>query len=201
DEEGNRRLDNRGDFVRLEVQTAADRRVRVVPVLDDGASPPRQEQLTSELHKLAGLNAHKLSNDRYHYDADQLLDLIERVLRAQNEDWLKAQLEHAEAVGKAGDPTAARDLYAALIPIRERVSGAEHPDTLRARYRLAYWTGQAGDPAAARDQLAALLPVMERVLGPEDPDTAKAALEHRTFTNLARYGRLDLRAAPTIYPA
>ena len=38
------------------------------------------------------------------------------------------------------DPAAARDLYAALLPIRERVLGPEHPDTVTTRTRLAYWT-------------------------------------------------------------
>ena len=70
-----------------------------------------------------------------------------------------------------GDPAAARDQCAALLPVLERVLGPEHPDTLTARGNLARWTGQAGDPAAARDQYAALLPVRERVLGPEHPRT------------------------------
>ena len=34
---------------------------------------------------------------------------------------------------------AARDQYAALLPVQERVSGAEHPATLTARANLAYW--------------------------------------------------------------
>src|SRR5664279_2487817 len=49
----------------------------------------------------------------------------------------------AACTGAAGDPAAARDAYAALLPIRERVSGPEHPDTLTARANLAYWTRQA----------------------------------------------------------
>ena len=43
----------------------------------------------------------------------------------------------------AGDAAAARDQFAAFLPIRERVLGAEHPDTLRTRANLAYWTEQA----------------------------------------------------------
>ena len=66
---------------------------------------------------------------------------------------------------------AARDQFAALLPISERVLGPEHPDTLSPRVNLARWTGEAGDAAAARDLFAALLPIRERVLGPEHPDT------------------------------
>jgi len=45
DEQGRRRLDNPEDYVRFEVQTALERGVRVIPVLVDGAKPPRPEQL------------------------------------------------------------------------------------------------------------------------------------------------------------
>jgi hypothetical protein len=61
DEEGSRRLDNPGDYVRFEVQTALERGVRVIPVLVDGARPPREQQLPAELQELAGLNALELS--------------------------------------------------------------------------------------------------------------------------------------------
>jgi hypothetical protein len=55
-----RRLDNPDDFVRFEVHTALERGVRVIPVLVDSAKPLRQEELSSELHKLARLNAVEL---------------------------------------------------------------------------------------------------------------------------------------------
>ena len=66
---------------------------------------------------------------------------------------------------------AARDQFAALLPVYERVLGPEHPETLTARGHVAFWTGQAGDPAAARDQFAVLLPIREQMSGPEHPDT------------------------------
>jgi hypothetical protein len=66
---------------------------------------------------------------------------------------------------------AARDQFAALLPVMERVVGPEHRRTLTVRVGLATWTGQAGDPAGARDQLAALLPIRERVSGAGHPDT------------------------------
>ncbi|MET8145693.1 tetratricopeptide repeat protein [Sphaerisporangium sp. NPDC005288] len=91
----------------------------------------------------------------------------------------------ADLTGKAGDPAAARDQFAALLPVYERVLGAEHPDTLRTRYDLAYLTGKAGDPAAARDQFAALLPVRERVLGAEHPDTLRTRYDLADLTGKA----------------
>ena len=49
--------------------------------------------------------------------------------------------------GEAGDAAAARDQFAALLPIRERVLGPEHPDILTTCANLAHWTGAAGDAA------------------------------------------------------
>jgi hypothetical protein len=72
DEEGNRRLDNPGDFVRFEVQTALEPGVRVIPVLVDGARALREQELPSGLQGLAGLNALDLSYSRYEYDAGRL---------------------------------------------------------------------------------------------------------------------------------
>ena len=39
----------------------------------------------------------------------------------------------ARWTGEAGDPAAARDQYAALLPVREQVLGAEHFNTLSTR--------------------------------------------------------------------
>jgi hypothetical protein len=84
---------------------------------------------------------------------------------------LAARYELAGWVGEAGNGAAARDQFAALLPISEAVLGPEHPDTLSTRAGLARWAGAAGDAAGARDQFAALLPIVERVLGPEHPRT------------------------------
>jgi hypothetical protein len=57
DERGRRRLDDRDDWVRSEIQAALERGVRVIPVLVDGARPLQAEQLPAELRKLARLQA------------------------------------------------------------------------------------------------------------------------------------------------
>ncbi|MFI6739132.1 tetratricopeptide repeat protein [Nonomuraea sp. NPDC050451] len=84
---------------------------------------------------------------------------------------LAARHDLARYRGRAGDAGAARDEFAALLPLQERIHGPDHPRVLATRHALALWTGQAGDPAAARDGAAALLPIRERVLGAEHPDT------------------------------
>lgn len=81
DEEGRRRLDDPDDWVRFEVQTAFERGVLVIPVLVDGTTPLRQQQLPAELQKLARLSALNLNYGQYYeYDANRLLNLIQEEL-------------------------------------------------------------------------------------------------------------------------
>jgi tRNA A-37 threonylcarbamoyl transferase component Bud32/uncharacterized membrane protein YeaQ/YmgE (transglycosylase-associated protein family) len=82
DEDGRRRLDDPDDYVRYEIQTALKRRLRVIPVLVDGAKPLRREDLPSQLQGFSRLEALELNIDRNPYDADRLLGIIERVLAA-----------------------------------------------------------------------------------------------------------------------
>jgi hypothetical protein len=99
----------------------------------------------------------------------------------EHPDTLAVRADLASWTGMAGDAAAARDQYAALLPVVERALGPEHPDALACRSSLARFTWDAGDAAGARDQFAALLPIAERALGPEHPDTL------HTRRNLARW--------------
>ncbi len=103
----------------------------------------------------------------------------------EHPDALNARASLARWSGEAGDAAAARDQFAALLPIEERVQGHEHPDTLDIRANLARWTGDAGDDARARDQFAALLPIEERVQGPEHPDTLDTRARLAYYTGVA----------------
>jgi Tetratricopeptide repeat len=103
----------------------------------------------------------------------------------EHPDTLVARANLARWTGEAGDSAAARDQFAALLPLDERVLGPEHPDTLSARGHLAGWTGRAGDPAGARDQYAALLPVDERVLDPKHLETLGARANLAFWTGRA----------------
>jgi hypothetical protein len=81
DDHGRRRLDDPGDYVRVEIRTAIKRGIRVIPVLVEGGKPPRQQELPRDLRKLARLNALQMSCDhRYQYDADRLMNVIEKAL-------------------------------------------------------------------------------------------------------------------------
>jgi PQQ-dependent catabolism-associated CXXCW motif protein len=79
DERGQRRLDDPADFVRLEIATALDRNIRVIPVLVQGASMPAPESLPEPLQRLARRNALELSDKRWEYDVGELIASLERV--------------------------------------------------------------------------------------------------------------------------
>jgi TIR domain-containing protein len=81
DEQGRRRrLDNPEDFVRLEIEAALTRRVRVVPILVDGARMPRVDELPGSLALLVRRQALELSPARFDFDLGRLLRVLDRTL-------------------------------------------------------------------------------------------------------------------------
>ena len=78
--ETKRRLDNPNDFVRLEIATALDRNIRVIPVLVQRASMPKPEDLPDDLARLTRRNAIELSDLRWQTDVDRLIGVMEKVL-------------------------------------------------------------------------------------------------------------------------
>ena len=80
DQDGHRRLDNPDNYVRLEVETALTRDVRVIPILVDEARIPRADELPASLAKLARLQALELSPGRLEADTRQLLSVLDRTI-------------------------------------------------------------------------------------------------------------------------
>jgi hypothetical protein len=83
DAAGHRRLDDPADFVRLEVESALARKIRVIPVLVQDAPMPRAEELPPSLARLARRNAIEISDARWAYDVDRLARTIQDILEAQ----------------------------------------------------------------------------------------------------------------------
>jgi hypothetical protein len=80
DEQGNRRLDNPDDFVRMEIATALKRDIRVIPVLVDGALMPKSSELPNDLKPLVRRNALQVSDERFDDDCRRLTVAIRQVL-------------------------------------------------------------------------------------------------------------------------
>ena len=89
DQDGRRRLDSPDDFVRLEIEAALARNVRVIPILVEGARMPHAEELPDSLAKLARRQALELSPARFDGDTRRLMDVLDRTIteiRAQSTD-------------------------------------------------------------------------------------------------------------------
>jgi hypothetical protein len=78
DEGGRRRIDDPEDFVRLEIEAALARNVRVIPVLVDGARMPSAADLPASLQGLARRQALELSPTNF--DTSRLLAVLETTL-------------------------------------------------------------------------------------------------------------------------
>jgi hypothetical protein len=75
--ETGRRLDDANDFVRLEIEEALRNGVRVIPLLVDGASMPRDVQLPETLRELAYRNATIVRPDPdFHRDMGRVVEAI-----------------------------------------------------------------------------------------------------------------------------
>jgi hypothetical protein len=79
--DGTRRLADPNDFVRLEIESALARGVRVIPVLVDGAPMPQPGELPPSLAALAALAARpplELSQNRLDADTARLLQVLDQ---------------------------------------------------------------------------------------------------------------------------
>ena len=99
DDQGNRRLDDPEDFVRLEVGAGLERDIRVVPVLVEGAVMPRAHELPEPLQRLARRNALEVTDTRWRHDVGRLIETVHKVLEGTR----PAQaIQEAEAEAGAG---------------------------------------------------------------------------------------------------
>jgi hypothetical protein len=82
DARGRQRLDNPDDYVRLELEAALAREMRVIPVLVEGAAMPGTQELPDSVAGLARRNALEVSHGRFSADAERLINVIERIFSA-----------------------------------------------------------------------------------------------------------------------
>lgn len=80
DADGNLRLFNEGDFIRIEIAAALERNIRVIPVLVNGAKMPSNSALPEDLKALNRRHAHELSSSRWKYDTDQLIEVLSKII-------------------------------------------------------------------------------------------------------------------------
>jgi uncharacterized RDD family membrane protein YckC len=93
DAAGRRRIDDPHDFVRLEIEAALARDIRVVPILVEGARMPRADDLPPGLAKLAYRQALELSPNRFNADLSRLLRVLDNTSQAPPKSQAPPRLE------------------------------------------------------------------------------------------------------------
>jgi hypothetical protein len=81
DEAGRRRLDDPEDFIRIELETALRRKILVLPVLVEGAKMVEAADLPESIRPLARRQAIELSEHRWDFDVQELLQRIQEVVK------------------------------------------------------------------------------------------------------------------------
>jgi hypothetical protein len=97
DGDGNLRLDDPDDFVRIEIASALNQGKRVIPVLVGDAEMPRPEDLPEALQPLARRNAVRLTHERFRADTQGLIKAIQQGIHDIEAD----RQAHAEAARRA----------------------------------------------------------------------------------------------------
>jgi len=155
DEDGQRRLDDPDDFVRLEIEAALTRNVRVIPILVEGARMPRAAELPPSLAKLARRQALVLSPANF--DTSRLLRVLDKTLaevRIAQEDAaaISAPAEKApdrEATELSEAPERREPAESSPMPSVPPAAHATDPDVLREGPLVPEpgpRTGEAGPP-------------------------------------------------------
>jgi hypothetical protein len=80
DTKGIRRIDYPHDFVRVEIESALQRDIRVVPVLIDGAALPQANDLPPSLRPLVRRQAVELSHTGFRSQVSRLVAAVDEVL-------------------------------------------------------------------------------------------------------------------------
>ena len=103
DERGGRRLDDPDDIVRLEIEAALARGVRVIPILIEGAVMPRRDDLPESLASLARRQALLIRHESFRYDVGHLVTAIERILTPASGPIAVPRASDAHGVRSAGN--------------------------------------------------------------------------------------------------
>jgi hypothetical protein len=136
DSHGRRRLEDPDDFVRLEIEAALKRNVRIIPILVDGASIPRVDELPAGLTGLVRRQALEVSPSRFEYDTSRLLKVLDMTLAEVRTAPEKAAAISTSAASAPDSSTSqvqrspdrrkpAKDSHAARIPATALATPAE----------------------------------------------------------------------------
>lgn len=114
--DGQRRLDDPDDFVRVEVETALNANMPVIPILVSNASMPQASDLPPSMQKLLLRNGMAVRPDPdFHNDVDRLIAGIEHLQKLKNRPEPK-QKEAKAPNGETANPAPSRTEKATSNP-------------------------------------------------------------------------------------
>lgn len=125
DADGRKRLEDPDDFVRKEIEAALDRNIRVIPVLVEGATMPTPEELPPSLVRLTRRHAFELSDTRWRFDKEELLQALDRVLAVPEEE--PSPTPAAAPVGQSAETPTPVVTAAAPAPVVPAAPTPEDP--------------------------------------------------------------------------
>jgi hypothetical protein len=142
EEAGQKRLADPEDFVRIEVSTAIQRGIRIIPVLIGGAAMPREDDLPEALRALRRWNAVQLVEEYYEEGIERLID----ALRPELGDPVSPEVgghqdtdrRVGELRGEAEAAMAVEDWFAGVQALQSAVSLDPNNRELGARLRWAH---------------------------------------------------------------
>lgn len=105
DKDGNRRLDDPNDFVRIEIAAALQRDIPVIPILLDGARVPKADELPKDLGELSMRNGLDVRHASFHDDIDRLVRNLKGQLGGLDAEELRRDGDERR-LARAGEDTA-----------------------------------------------------------------------------------------------
>jgi len=108
DDQGQRRIDNPEDFVRIEVAHALKRNIPVIPILVEGAQMPSTENLPDDLKKLSRRHAF-IIGDRLRSDVQGLVRVLEKTFKSLEAERIKQEKAETERLAELETEQKARE--------------------------------------------------------------------------------------------
>jgi tetratricopeptide (TPR) repeat protein len=111
DENGQRRIDNPLDFVRVEISAALRRDIPIIPILLDGTKIPNAQLLPDDVKGLAVRNGLDVGHATFHSDIDRLVVGLRQIWRSDAGAMFNLGKSYESGDGVTQDYGKAREWY------------------------------------------------------------------------------------------